>query len=89
MKKTNPKKMPKTQADVERAYEKGLHDGRMDLLDVVIYTIGCDCDETDEWLDFFHDRLMKNLRCHLYGELSTSDMRRTMYAEKDWEIKEI
>lgn len=88
-KKTNPNKIPRTQADVDKAYQKGLYEGRRDFMDVMIYTIGCDCDMSDEWLDFFNERFTKNMKCHLFGELSTEDMRKTMYAEKNWEIEEV
>lgn len=89
MKRVSPRRIPKTQADVDKAYLKGLHDRRLDVLDVVVYTIGCDCEMSDDWLEFFNERFMKNLRCHLFGELSTDDMRRTAYAERDWKIEEV
>lgn len=86
-KKLNPKKIPKSQADVDKAYGEGFYNGLRDALDIMVYTLGCDCEMSDDWLDFFHERFMKNLDCHVHGELSTKDMRETMYAEKGWEVQ--
>lgn len=85
--KTNPKRIPRSQADVDKAYDEGFYDGLRDALDIMVYTLGCDCEMSDDWLDFFHERFMKNLDCHVHGELSTKDMRKTMYAEKGWEVQ--
>lgn len=85
--KVNPKKQPASQADVERAYKRGFNDGFLNNLDIVIFTLGCDCDMSDEWLDFFHDRFMANWDSHINGELTTHDMRTTAYAEKGWEVE--
>lgn len=85
--KTNPKRIPRSQADVDKAYGDGFYNGLRDALDIMVYTLGCDCEMSDDWLDFFHERFMKNLECHVHGELSTKDMRNTMYAEKGWEVQ--
>lgn len=85
-KKTNLRRVPQTMADVRRAYGEGYQDGMKDLMDVMVYTIGSECEMSDEWLDFFHDRFMKTLECRLHGELTPYDLRKTMYAEKGWEV---
>lgn len=84
--KINPRKIPRSQADVERAFNEGFIDGAKDFLDVMVFTLGCDCDMSDEWLDFFHERFMANYDSHINGELTTSDMKKTAYAEKGWEV---
>ena len=53
--KTNPNKIPKSQADVDKAFDLGLETGMQMLLDVMVYTLGCDMDCEDEWLEHFHD----------------------------------
>ena len=83
---TNPKRIPRTEADVQKAYSDGFQDGMRDIMDVMVYTLGAECEMSDEWLDFFHERFMKNLLCHVHGELTTYDMRKTLYAEKGWEV---
>ena len=86
-KKTNLRRVPQTMADVRRAYGEGYQDGMKDLMDIMVYTIGTDMEMSDEWLERFHERFMKNLDCHINGELTTYDIRSTMYAEKGWEVK--
>lgn len=85
--KINPNKIPKTQADVDRAYGQGYEDAATNFLDIMVYTLGCDCDMSDEWLDFFHKRFMANMDSWLHGELTQYDMRSTAYAEKGWEVE--
>lgn len=84
---TNPKRIPRTEADVQRAYSEGFQDGMRDIMDVMVYTLGAECEMSDDWLDFFHERFMKNLECHVHGELTTYDMRKTLYAEKNWRVE--
>ena len=85
--KTNPRKIPKSAADVVKAFDNGVETGAKMMLDVMVYTIGCDMDMSDEWLDRFHERFMKNMDCHINGELTTRDMRQTAYFEKGWEVE--
>lgn len=82
----NPKRIPRTQSDVDRAYDLGVEAGGKMVLDLMVYTLGCDMDCSDEWLDRFHERFMKNMDCHVHGDLSSHDMRKTAFAEKGWEI---
>ncbi len=84
---TNPSKIPKSQADVDRAYDLGVEAGGKMVLDLLVYTIGCDMDMPDDWLDRFHERFMKNLLCHTQGELTTYDLRSTLYAERGWSVE--
>jgi len=86
-KKTNPNKIPRTAADVLKAYDNGVETGAKMMLDVMVYTLGCDMDMSDEWLDKFHERFMKNMDCHINGELTARDMRQTAYFEKGWEVE--
>ena len=85
--KKNPRKIPKTQIDVDRAYMEGWEKCARDFLDLMIYTLGCDCDMGDEWLDFFHERFVKNLDCYQHGELTIRDMRQAAKDEKGWTVE--
>lgn len=85
--KVNPRNIPKSAADVVKAFDNGVETGAKMMLDVMVYTLGCDMDMSDEWLDRFHERFMKNMDCHINGELTTRDMRQTAYFEKGWEIE--
>lgn len=86
-KTTNPRKIPRTQADVDKAYAQGFEDGMRDIVDIMVYTIGADMDMDDDFLDRFHERFIKNLDCHVNGELRTYDLRSALYAEKGWEVE--
>lgn len=84
--KVNPRNIPRSAADVVKAFDNGVETGARMMLDIMVYTLGCDMDMSDEWLSFFHDRFMANVDSHLHGELTQHDMRATAYAEKGWEV---
>lgn len=85
--KTNPLKIPKTQADVDRAYEKGRLDAMTLFLNICVFTLGSDMGMSDEDLETFNKRFVKNLECHLTGEMSAKDIRDTLLSENGWEIQ--
>lgn len=79
--KRNPRKIPRTQADVDKAF----HDGAAKVMELMIYTLGSEMDMSDEWLDKFHDRFMINLRALNAGYITVEDLSETVYAEKGWQ----
>jgi hypothetical protein len=85
--KIHPKCIPRTEADVRRAFGLGYTEGMKLIMDVMVYTLGCECDMPDDWLDFYHDRFMKTLDCRMNGELTDHDIQNATYQEKGWEIK--
>lgn len=85
--KTNPNKIPKTQADVDRAYEEGRLEAMTAFLNVCIFTLGSDMGMSDEDLETFNRRFIKNLECHLMGEMREKDIRDTLLAERGWKIE--
>lgn len=86
-KKKNPRSIPKTQADVDRARREGMLDGMMLFFDIALYTLGPDLGMDDEGMDAFNQRFNKNLDCHLHGELKDYDMRKAMWEEKGLEVQ--
>ena len=52
-KTTNPRKIPRTQADVDKAYDKGLIDGTVCGLTVMLYVLKDKFDADDEQLQEF------------------------------------
>ena len=80
-KQTNPRRIPRTQADVEKAF----HDGAATLMHIVLFTIGTDMEVSDEWLDKFHDRFTAHIDALKTGYLTTDDMRQTTFEERGWE----
>ncbi len=85
--KTNPRRKPATQADVNRAKDEGFSMGAELMLDLMIYTLGTDFDMTDEWFDRFHERFMNHMDSFVKGYLSKEDMRSTTLEERGWEVK--
>lgn len=85
--KTNPLKIPKTQADVDRAYEEGRLEAMTTFLNVCIFTLGSDMGMSDEDLETFNRRFIKNLECHLMGEMREKDIRDTLLVERGWQIE--
>ena len=62
MKKTgnisNPRKIPRTQADVDKAYKRGINDGLQGALTIMLYTLkdkfGTDDTELKDFADAFN-----------------------------------
>lgn len=62
MKKTgnisNPRKIPRTQADVDKAYKRGMNDGLQGALTIMLYTLkdkfGSDDADLKEFADAFN-----------------------------------
>lgn len=79
-KKTNPRRIPRTQADVDNAF----NEGAAMTMELMIYTLGTDMDMPDEWLDKYHERYMAHLRALNAGYITIDDLKQTTYQEKGW-----
>ena len=57
-KKKNPRSIPRTQQDVDRAYDKGLIDGTKSALTILLYVLkdnfGADDNQIQEFSDAFN-----------------------------------
>lgn len=80
-KRVNPRRIPRTQADVDKAFQEGA----TTTMEVMIYTIATDMDMPDEWLDKYHERYMAHLRALNAGYITIDDLKQTTYQEKGWE----
>ena len=87
MKTTNPRRIPKTQADVDRAFDDGMMHGMRLFLDVAILALA-DMGMNDEGLELFNKRFNATLECRLHGELNRRDIHDALKSEKGWEIVE-
>lgn len=84
-KRTNSRKIPKSQADVDRAYEQGVNDGMLMFLNIALLTfndIGCE----DEFLERFNKKFNSNLESHVKRFINERDITDTLKSEKGWEI---
>lgn len=82
MAKVNPRRIPRSQADVDKAFR----DGAAMTLELMVFTLGTDMDMSDEWLDKFHERYMAHLRAYNAGYITAEDLKQTTYQEKGWEL---
>ncbi len=85
--KTNPRRIPCSLADVEKARMDGADKGAQLMLDVMIYTLGTDFNLPDSWLERFHDRFMAHLDDFVKGYITQEDMRQTTLQERGWEVQ--
>lgn len=55
---SNPRKIPRTQADVDKAYKRGMNDGLQGALTIMLYTLkdkfGTGDEELQEFADAFN-----------------------------------
>ena len=86
MKRKNPTKIPRTQQDVDRAYDEGMMAGLKLFFDIALLTLA-DMGLNDEGMEAFNKRFNKMVECHLDGELKQRDIRDTLMDEKGWEIQ--
>ena len=84
--KTNPRKIPRTQADVDRAYEQGKEAGTELCLTLVMFTMldrfGATEDQLTEFSKAFHYTLDSLSR----GYITEADLRKVLKDEYDTEI---
>lgn len=85
--RTNPRRIPRTQADVDRARMEGADKGAKLMLDVMVYTLATDFALPDSWLDRFHERFMAHLDDFVRGYITQEDMRQTALQERGWEVE--
>ena len=80
--KTNPKKIPRTQADVDRAYEKGILDGS-DCACVIMMSALLDKFNAAEYIPDIWDAFGKLSEEIKEGRVSLPDLRRVLREEYD------
>lgn len=85
--KVNPRRIPRSQADVERARDEGADIGAQLMLDLMVFTLATDFNLPDTWLDRFHERFMAHMESYTKGYLTQEDMRSTTLTERGWEVK--
>ena len=86
-KKTNPRKIPRTQADVDKAFELGKEAGTELCLTLVLFTLqdrfGANDSQISEFSEAFHytlDSLQK-------GYITESDLKKVLKDEYDTSVE--
>ena len=81
--KVNPRRVPVSAADINRAYR----DGCILTFDLMLFTLATDMDVSPAWLDKFHDRYMAHLTAYKTGYITQKDLRDALKAETGWEFE--
>ena len=77
-KKTNPKRVPKTQADVDRAYQQGADFGLEFCLTIVLLTLKDKHDATDEEISRFRREFMDMIESYNAGNFRFREAREAL-----------
>lgn len=86
MSKTNPRRIPRTQADVDRAYERGREDATDGILDIVVITLK-DLGWSDAFIAKFNHKFSKTVQAILDGDIKGREIRGSLKGEYDLEIE--
>lgn len=84
--KPNPKKIPRTQADVDRAEEAGRDLGLEFALNLVLFVLKDKHDAPDEDILRLRDEFMYEVDSVAAGYLTYSDIKRTLKGDYDLSV---
>ena len=71
--KPNPRRIPRSQADVARAYKAGMEAATLGLLGIVVITLK-DLGEPDEYIAKFEKKFNRTVQSWLNGEIKERDV---------------
>jgi hypothetical protein len=77
----NPRKIPRTQADVDKAYDKGLMDGTVCGLTVMLYVLKDKFEAEDEQLQEFSDAFNYTIDSMAKGYITQADLKNVVKQE--------
>jgi len=81
MSKTNPRRIPRTQADVDRAYERGREEGVNGALILFLYTMMDKFNAGDDELKQFADAFSYTVDSIEKGYVTEADLRKVVRDE--------
>lgn len=83
-KKTNPKRIPKTEADCYKEFKRGLGEGIKTGLTFALFAL-VDNDLLDaDQLEHFKQRLFSAIQCYNKHTLTANDIKQILKEEYDW-----
>jgi isopropylmalate/homocitrate/citramalate synthase len=85
-KKINPRKIPKTQADVDRAYERGKADGAKSSIIIMMYAMKDKFGASDEELSEFFSAITYTVDSINKGYITEKDLQTVIKEEYDLEF---
>ena len=71
---SNPRRLPRTQADVEKAYKRGMNDGLQGALTIMLYVMRDKFAADDSQLEAFADAFNYTVDSINRGYISTKDL---------------
>lgn len=71
---SNPRRLPRTQADVEKAYKRGMNDGLQGALTIMLYVMRDKFAAQDDQLESFADAFNYTVDSINRGYISTKDL---------------
>lgn len=82
-KKTNPRKIPKTQADVDRAYQRGKDEGAKSSIIIMMYAMKDKLGATDDQLTEFFDAINYTVDSINKGYITEKDLQTVIKEDYD------
>lgn len=82
----NPRKIPRTQADVDRAYKDGMNAGIQVLLTMATYALKDKCGADDELIRRFSHAVTDVCDSMNRGYVSYADIVKDLRATYDWNV---
>ena len=84
--KTNPRRVPKTQADVDKAYERGKTDGAKSSIIIMMYAMKDKFGATDEQLTDFFEAITYTVDSINKGYVTEKDLQTVIKEDYDMEF---
>lgn len=90
-KKKRPSTVPRSEADVQRAYREGAREGLKLGLDITLHALMCDMEQSEEFLERFNHYYNSGLASVKAGKkvLTKEDIRRNLLEERNLEVVEV
>ena len=85
-KKTNPRKIPKTQADVDKAYERGKTEGAKSSIIIMMYAMKDKFGASDEELTEFFEAITYTVDSINKGYITEKDLQTVIKEDYDMEF---
>ena len=85
-KKTNPRKIPKTQADVDKAYDRGRTDGAKSTVIIMMYALKDKFNASDEQLTEFFEAITYTVDSINKGYITEKDLQTVIKEDYDMEF---
>ena len=82
-KKTNPRRVPKTQADVDKAYERGRTDGAKSSIIIMMYAMKDKFGASDEQLTEFFEAITYTVDSINKGYITEKDLQTVIKEDYD------